>query len=135
MNVGVVGIPSTVWMTEGIYCCPVLEVMPEHHRRHIWMDARYCPSDFQNVVSGVDEQGGASLPPVLKIAPECHRRCTWLGKHPIAPTVDAEDHARMSLAVKMAEEAHCSPSVDVEVHARMSLAVKMAEEAHCFPQC
>ena len=45
MNVGVVGIPSTVWMTEGIYCCPVLEVTPEHHRCHIWMDARYCPSD------------------------------------------------------------------------------------------
>ena len=75
------------------------------------------------------------MPPILKIAPECHRRCTWSGKHPVAPTVDAEDHARMSLAVKMAEEAHCSPSVDVEVHARMSLAVKMAEEAHCFPQC
>ena len=54
---------------------------------------------------------------------------------PVASSVDAEGHARMSLAVKMAEEAHCSPSVDVEVHARMSLAVKMAEEAHCFPQC
>ena len=31
------------------------------------------------------------------------------GTPPVAPSVDTKGHARMSLAVKMAEEAHCCP--------------------------